>query len=229
MHSAAGAWRSTVGLKLLMAVTGILLILFLVAHLLGNLLVFQGREAMNAYAASLHAIPRLLWVARIGLLVVFVTHVWASIQLSRRNRAARPAGYARRRWLRTSLASRAMLVSGIVVFLYLVFHLLHFTLGVLQPSTFAAQLPQDANGHLDVYGMVVQAFEQPVFVVVYVAAVVLLAMHLSHAATSFFQTLGLSHPRYDRFFRGFGPVLATILAIGYIAIPLAVVAGLVHA
>ncbi len=218
--------RSTVALKLLMAVTGIVLFGFIVAHMLGNLLLFSGKEALNGYAHTLHESARLLWTARIVLLVSFVLHIWSAFKLTARNRAARPEGYAQRVWVRTKLTSRLMMVGGIVLLVYVIFHILHFTLGAIQADVIGDFIKDDANR--DVYGAVTAAFQNLGFVVVYVVAVLALAMHLSHGAQSFFQTLGLNHPRYNGFFRAFGPVVAVIVAIGFIAVPLAVALGFVQ-
>ena len=218
--------RTTVALKLLMALTGIVLFGFVVAHMLGNLLLFSGKEALNGYAHTLHESARLLWTARIVLLLSFVAHIWAALKLTARNRAARPEGYAQRVWVRTKLSSRLMMVGGIVLLVYVVFHILHFTVGAIQADVIGDFVADDANR--DVYGAVTAAFQNVGYVVIYVVAVLALAMHLSHGAQSFFQTLGLNHPRYNGFFRAFGPVMAVIVAVGFLAVPLAVLFGYGH-
>lgn len=215
--------RSSIGSKFLMAVTGLLLAGFLVGHLTGNLLVFDpNREALNSYAAWLHSQGPLLWVARIGLLVVFVVHVASGIRLQRQNRAARPVPYAVSSTVQASLASRTMLLTGILVLLYLVLHLLHFTFGAVQPAARAAFEARD------VHTMVVLGFQNPAYSLVYLASMVVLGMHLSHGLSSLFQSLGLNHPRYNPVLRMIGPVAGIGIAVAYSTIPLAILLGFVR-
>jgi succinate dehydrogenase / fumarate reductase cytochrome b subunit len=215
---------TVLGLKLLMAITGLVWVGFLVGHLAGNALVFLGRDAINAYAYKLKSSGPLLWGARGVLLLAFVTHVWAAMQLTSRNRAARPRGYGKGlRSQRTGAAAKLMLLSGMVVLTFLVFHLAHFTLGLTNPDHFALR---DASGHHDVYGMVVLGFQTPWLAAIYLVGVALLAAHLSHAIGSLLRTLGFDLDS-QRNLALVGPALAAIIVIGKLAIVLGVAAGFV--
>jgi succinate dehydrogenase / fumarate reductase cytochrome b subunit len=216
--------KSTIGAKALMSVTGLVLFGFVVGHLLGNLQVFAGAEKMNAYAAFLKATPAILWPARIVLLACLIAHVAAALTLRARSRAARPVPYAKFETSRTSYAAKAMLLTGLSVLAYLVYHLAHFTLGYVKPEAFARV---DALGRHDVYGMLVEGFQDPVVVALYVTAQLLVAAHLWHGASSAFQTLGVRHPRLEFLKSGFGPAVAVLIFAGYVSIPLAVLAGVV--
>jgi len=218
--------QSSIGAKLAMAVTGILLFVFVVAHLLGNLLVFAGREATNAYAHGLREMGGLLWAARVGLVAVFLVHVASALRLWRLNRAARPEPYAVVSPVASSYAGRTIVMTGLLVLLYVVYHLLHFTLGVTNPEFLKLV---DPKGRPDVYLMVVRGFSNVAISAVYLAAMVLLGLHLSHGVTSLFQTLGISHPSYDPLIKRLGPVSAILIFAGYASIPVAVVAGLLKA
>jgi len=213
---------STLGLKTAMALTGLALFGFVVAHLLGNLQVYAGPERLNAYAASLQALGPILWVLRGGLLVVLVVHVSCAVALTLRNRAARPEAYVGMKPQVTTYAARTMLMSGIVVLVYVAFHLLHFTVGAIQHAHWALT---DAKGRHDVYAMVVLGFRDAPTVLVYVLAQALLCLHLSHGASSAFQSLGVTHPRLAFLKEGFGKAVAVAIFAGNVSIPLACLAG----
>lgn len=230
MSSLLATFRSSLGSKYLMAVTGVILMLWIVAHLVGNLQVFPlfgGRPAFNDYAQFLKAHPGMLWGARIVMSVVFVTHVVTGIRLARANKAARPVPYAHQATIQASYASRSMLLTGLCIAAYLVYHLLHFTLGVTNPDH--ANLHEIVAGgeRHDVFSMVVLGFRQPLIALAYVVAMLLLGLHLSHGASSFFQTLGLNHARYNGVLRKVGPVFGAIVAAGFLSIPVAVWLGIV--
>jgi succinate dehydrogenase / fumarate reductase cytochrome b subunit len=215
-------FRTTVGRKVLMAVTGFLLIGFLLVHLFGNLYVLQGREALNAYAAWLKANP-ILWPARIGLLATFGLHVWLGLSLAWENRAARPQAYHRGlQQPLTSVMSRSMALTGLVVLAFVVFHLAHFTLGYVQPEAFAQV---DAQGRHDVYGMVVAGFRNPWVVATYVVAMSLLGLHLAHAGQSFLQTLGVRYEYANRLVKNVGLGLVALITLGNLALPVLVLLG----
>jgi succinate dehydrogenase / fumarate reductase cytochrome b subunit len=184
-------WRSSIGGKATMAVTGLLLFGFVVAHLLGNLQLLKGADAINNYAKMLHDLGPLLWVARIGLLVVFVLHVATAIRLSRANKAARPVAYAKGATMQATMASRSMVLSGLTVGAFLVYHLAHFTFGAVHGARAAKALEvanAPWNGH-NVHAMVTGSFADPLVVTLYVAAQVVLFLHLSHGVQSLAQTL----------------------------------------
>lgn len=222
MPSLATFMRSSIGAKLVMAVTGLGLILFVLGHLLGNLQVFLGQDALNHYAVKLREYPGVLWAARLGLLVLVGLHIGSAIRVTRLNRAARPQRYAQRKSQEASYAARTLMASGVLIAVYVVYHLLHFTTHDVH-GEYAGQV--DPQGRHDVYYMVVRSFQNPAISIVYVVAVALMSMHLSHGIGGFLQTLGLKHPRYSRGLRLVGPLTATIIAIGYASIPVAVLFG----
>ena len=207
-----------------MALTGLGLILFLFAHLAGNLLIFAGADALNDYAALLKSNMGVLWGARVGLIVIFILHVSTAFQLSRENTLARPTAYAHQNTVQATLSSRSMALSGTFVLFYVVGHLLHFTMGVILPEHYAMT---DSMGRHDVYSMVVLGFQNVAVSLAYIAAMIFVGSHLSHAIASSFQTIGFNHPNYTPVIQKIGPAVAAILTLGYISIPAAVLAGLI--
>lgn len=212
---------SSIGRKIITAATGILLIAFLLGHMYGNMKVFQGPEALNAYADWLQGHP-LLWAMRAGLLTLFGTHVYITLTLARDNRAARPVGYHQYRRFATSAFARYMLLTGLVLLLFVVYHLLHFTFGVID-SDHTRLL--DAQQRLDVYSSVVQTFRNPWIAGSYVVAMVLLGFHLWHGTMSALQTLGARHESYETFIRVVAAALVAALVIGNSSIPILIYAG----
>lgn len=209
-------WGSLVGKKVLMAATGLVLTLFLLGHLAGNLLVFAGPKALNDYSHFLkHQIPEILWPARLVLLACLVIHVVASIQVSIASRRARPVGYAVKRNIETSYAARTMIWSGPLLFAYIVYHLMMFTLLTTGPG----------YSPTDVYRNVVLAFRVPAISAVYAIAMLLLGLHLYHGAWSMLHTLGAGTPRYRRLRRAAAPLFAAAVTLGYILIPASVLMG----
>ena len=215
--------RSSIGAKHIMAVTGLLLLLFAIAHMLGHLQVFGGPDMYNAYAHFLQSLWEVKWPVRIGLVALVAIHVAVGISLAVRNRAARPVGYARYRPVRASAAGRTMAWTGLALFAFLAFHLLHFTAGVIEPEHFHVL---DPKGRVDAYGMFVRGFQQPAIYVVYLAGMVLLATHLGHGAASWLASLGLRHPRYPA--ERLGRPIALLLFVGYMVPPTAVLVGAVR-
>ncbi len=214
-----GYARSSIGAKQIMAVTGLGMLLFAIVHMLGHLGMFSGREAYNSYAAFLQGLGGIKWALRGGLLAILVAHIATAVVLVRANAAARPHKYAVQRFRRTTFAARSMALTGLVVAAFIVYHLMHFTLGWIQPDYF--HVP-DAKGRPDAYSMFVMGFKSVPILISYLVAVALLCLHLTHGASSWLQSLGLKHPKYDRVLDKLGPVLAAILIIGYLAPPLAV-------
>ncbi|HMA17603.1 MAG TPA: succinate dehydrogenase cytochrome b subunit [Thermoanaerobaculia bacterium] len=212
-----GFWRSLVGKKVVMAVTGVILLLYIVGHLLGNLQIFEGPERLNAYAAFLKSTGELLWAVRLVLLLSLVLHIVASVQVSLASKRARPAGYAEKKSIETSYAARTMIWSGPLIFLYVVYHLAMFTFLVTGPG----------YSPTDVYRNEVQAFQVPAISAFYVVAIIFLGMHLYHGAWSMLHTLGASNPRYRVLRRTIAPILAIAITVGYIAIPIAVLMGFI--
>ncbi len=220
-------WRSSIGGKVIMAITGFLLFGFVIAHLLGNLQLLSGPDKINAYAKMLHDLGPLLWVARIGLLAIFVLHVATGIRLSRANKAARPVPYAREATLQATFASRSMVLTGLSLLAFIVYHLLHFTLGVTNPEHYARKAA-GAGGH-DVYAMVTTSFSNPAIVAAYVVFQVVLFFHLKHGIQSLAQTLGLSHRRFMSMIQKLSFLLAAVLAGGNAILALSVLFGIVKA
>lgn len=206
-----------------MAVTGLALLGFVVAHLLGNLQVFAGQEVFNAYAAFLKGLGPLLWLARIGLLAVLVAHIASALALWKLNAAARPERYKHENTVQASAASLYMMQSGTVIFIFVLIHLLHFTLGYLQPEHFSLV---DAAGRHDVYSMLIHGFQNKVYVAVYVIAMCFLGLHLSHAISSMFQTLGIDGPRITPIVGCAAKLISVGIVLGYSVIPLAAVFGI---
>lgn len=226
MRAFSEVWRSTIFTKWVMAITGIMLVLFLVAHLSGNLLVFLGAEHTNAYAVELREMLHgsAIWVARAGLIVAFVLHILSAYSLASRNRAARPEKYVKVEPKRSTLASRTMLLSGTMLLVYLLYHLAHFTWGIAHPD-YSHHV--DALGRHDVYRMVVESFHEPLIAILYIIAMILMGMHLNHAISSAFQTLGVTNPRVTPMIRTIGPALGLLLTLGFSSIPVAILFGLV--
>jgi len=210
-------YESTIGKKAIMAVTGLILFGFLIAHMLGNLQVFLGSEIMDHYAETLHGNLPLLWTVRTILLISVVLHIWASIQLSKIKLDARPVAYVKRANVKSSWASRSMMLSGPIVALFVIFHLLHLTTGTIHPQF----VP------LHAYENLVTGFLIP-FAVIYIAVMILVGFHLSHGIWSMVQSLGFSHPRYTPMVKKFAAVFSWILIAGFIAVPLAVLSGVVR-
>jgi len=214
--------RSSLGLKIVMALTGVILFGFVIGHMLGNLQVYLGPEAFNAYAASLRALGHgtLLWVARGGLLIAVALHIWSAWRLTVMNNAARAVGYREVERRESSYASRTMRWSGVILLLFIVYHLMHFTFGV------HAVHPYFVHG--DAYHNFVTGFQSPLVSGFYVLAMLALGLHLYHGAWSFMQTLGLSHPRYNHLRYAFAGFITLVILAGNISFPVAVLTGLVR-
>jgi succinate dehydrogenase / fumarate reductase cytochrome b subunit len=211
--------RSSLGLKIVMALTGLVLFGFVVGHMIGNLQVYMGAEALNAYAVFLRAFGHGagLWIARAVLLVSVVLHIWSAWRLTRMNNAARPVGYRERVYREATYASRTMRWSGVILLLFIVYHLMHFTFGV------RAVHPQFVHG--DVYHNLITGFQNPLVSMFYIAAMLALGLHLYHGAWSFLQTLGLSHPRYNHLRHAVATFITVVVVAGNISFPAAVLAG----
>lgn len=214
--------KSSILSKIVMAVTGLVLVLFLLGHMAGNLQMYLGQDAMNTYAEALQGLGGLLWVIRAALFIMLVLHVITSIKLKYENYTARPEQYAMRKYVRASLSSRTMIWTGIMIFLFVTYHLLHFTIHATNPAYGGLY---DAMGRHDVYSMVVLGYSNVLISVVYIAAMILLAFHLFHAIESMFQTLGVNHEKYNPFIHGLSLTVATIIMVGFIAIPVGVLFG----
>jgi len=217
-------FRSAVFLKAVMAVTGVVLFGFVLAHMSGNLKVFQGPEKINEYAEFLREVgqpvlPRtgLLWILRVGLVAAVGLHIWSAVVLTLENRRARPKGYALRKPIQLDYASRTMRWSGFIVAGYVIYHLLHFTGGQAHADFVAG----------DVYHNLVSAFQNPLVAGVYIVVNVLLGLHLYHGLWSLFQTLGLNHPLATAVRRPLAAAFAVVVTLGFIAVPVSILTGVV--
>ena len=208
---------------MIVAVTGVILILFVIGHLLGNLQIFLGPEWINGYAEHLRDLGPLLWMIRGFLLIVVIAHIYYTIRLAVENRQARPERYRRRDIVKATLASRSMVLSGLVLRAFISSHLLHFTVRTTDPR-FAA-LPKDPLGHYDVYSMMILGFQSPLVSGFYILGMFLLALHLSHGSSSFFQSLGLNNQKLTPRLALAGRVFAWLMFFGYSVIPAAVLLG----
>lgn len=218
-------FSSTIGRKWVVAFTGIILVLFVIGHLLGNLSIFLGPDAINSYAQFLQGLGEILWVIRLSLLACVCLHIWFTIQLWRENLAARPQKYAVKNNLDTTVYARLMRLSGLVVLAFVLFHLAEFTWQAFTPEY---RTWHDAQGRHDVYRMVIAGFSNPLVAGFYIIAIGLLAMHLSHGIASLLQTLGISTAKMRPLFERGGRLIAWILFAGYISIPLAVFFGILR-
>jgi len=224
MNILVRAYRSSLGKKYIMAVSGFALFLFVIAHMAGNLQIFLGREAINSYAAFLKSKPGLLWSARAGLLILVILHITAAIQLVSDNSEARPVKYAEGKPTAASLASRTIFVSGLVIFAFVIYHLLHFTFGVTNPEFLTTKDPTDPLRH-DVYGMMIDGFSNPYVSAFYLISMGLLCLHLSHGVSSAFQSLGIRSRSNVRAIHLTARLAATVVFIGNCAIVIAVLLG----
>ncbi len=219
MSAVMSLYRSSIGKKAVVAVTGAILFGFVLVHMTGNLLIFAGRETYNAYAESLQSNRGLVWLVRLVLLGSLTAHVITIIELTKMNHAARPQGYGKGLTRKAATpASKAMRFGGVALLLFIIYHLLHLTAGVAHPDFVEG----------DVYRNMVTAFStQPWAAGIYLIAMVALAMHLYHGAWSMFQTLGFNHPRYNGARKKFATAFAALIFVGNCSMPIAILAGII--
>ena len=241
MNLAGRIFGSTIGRKIIIAATGVILIGFVIGHLVGNLQIFEDADRINGYGAFLHGLGPLLWVARIVLLVSVVLHIWAATVLTLENHAARQVKYGVKHTIQATLASRMMRWTGVVVLAFLLYHLAHFTLGFTQVATYKENLPlytmvgdyrvagflavKSGTQVLDVRSMVILGFQQPVVSLFYIVAVGLLSFHLLHGADSLFQTFGWRSQKWAGVLRKLVILFCAAYFLGNLAIPGAVLLG----
>lgn len=223
MTTLSNLYHSTLGKKYIMALSGVGLFAFVVAHMLGNLQVFLGPEALNTYAVFLKSKPALLWGMRLGLLAIVFLHILTAVQLTLRNRVARPEKYDRNKPYKASFASRTIVLSGAALFAFIVYHLMHFTVGFVDPAYL--QLRDAADRH-DVYRMTILGFSHPGVSAFYIASMALLCLHLSHGVGSTFQSIGLKNKHSAVWIDRVSKLLAVIVFLGNSSMPLAVLAGI---
>jgi len=235
MTGALTLYRSSIGKKAIMAVTGLIGIGFLLVHMYGNLKIFEGPQYFNDYAAGLRSLgspvfghTHLLWVARIVLLGAVVAHVWAAYSLTRQDWEGRPRGmhYAQKRSVQSTYASRTMRWGGVILALFIVFHIMHFTLGLVGYG--AGEYQREAGGQFYAYQNVVNGFRVWPATIFYIIAMVALSLHIYHGFWSMFQTLGLNSNRTNLLLRGLSLAVALILLVGFVSVPLAVLFGFVQ-
>lgn len=241
-------FRSSIGRKFLMAVTGLILVLFVTGHLVGNLQIFAHPDKINGYAHFLQSLGPVLWIVRLSLLACTVIHVWAAVTLFIENKAARgPEAYGVNKWLKAAVASRYMRHTGIVVGAFIVYHLLHFTVGTAQASSYKANLKIDgqkweyvmqhefhefglplvSEGKKvdDVYSMVYLGFSNPLVSIFYIVAIGLLTLHLWHGADSMFQTIGWRNEKWSCCLRKAVGIFCLVYFLGSALIPGAILSG----
>src|SRR5438552_12359996 len=212
-----------------MALSGCALFGFVIAHLAGNLQIFLGPENLNRYGNFLQTTPELIWPARIALIVLTVLHIVAAAQLSAENKRARSVPYAHYEVVAASYASRTMLMSGLIIAAFVIYHLLHFTVQI-PGINFTGQdfrILEDAKQRHDIYQMMVLGFKQPLVSGFYVLGIALLCLHLSHGASSMFQSMGFKNKYYGQFLDNAAMAAAILLFLGYCSIPLAALIGVI--
>ena len=219
MDSSRGFARSSIGRKVIMASTGVILVLYVIAHMLGNLQVYGGPEGINAYGKFLHTFlhGQAIWIARAVLLAAVLLHIWSATSLTLTSRKARALGYRERQWTESTYASRTMRWGGVIILLFVIYHVLHFTTGTVHPDFVPG----------DVYHNFIAGFRVVPVSIAYIVAMIALGLHLRHGVWSMFQTLGVSHPRYIRAAHVGAWVVAILVTAGNISFPLAVLAGIV--
>lgn len=212
----------SIGRKAIVAVTGLFMVLFVVVHLLGNSTIFAGPDGINVYAAKLHGLGPFVWAFRIFMAAMLVLHVIFAVLLTLENRAANPDKYAVKKMLKTTFAGETMIWTGLLLLAFIVYHLLQFTVRVTPDIGEAARATRPG----DVYSMVKTSFRITPIALVYVAAMVTLFLHLSHGIQSIFQTVGLNNDKTMPQFNALGKVLSALFLVGYSAIPVLILAGI---
>jgi succinate dehydrogenase / fumarate reductase, cytochrome b subunit len=227
MVGALTLYQTSIGKKVLMAVTGLILFGYTFLHMYGNLHIYEGAHAYNSYAEGLRVIGApfishgvALWIVRIILALSVVGHIWAAWQVTKQDWDGRPVGYGQKKMIAASYAARTMRWGGVILGLFILYHVLHFTTGTLYV--------EGQFSRTDVYGNVVNGFRNPIVSLVYIVSMVALGFHLYHGVWSMAQTLGWRNGANNQLWRGFATVMAIVIAGGNITIPLAVLAGIVR-
>lgn len=247
--------KSSILSKFVMALTGIILLLFITGHMVGNLQVFMGRDTFNTYAQFLHSTGELLWVVRATLFISLVLHIITSIYLQFLNNSARPVEYKLRKYVQAKLNSRSMIWTGIMIFMFLVYHLMHFTVQVTDSDLYgkkeyydrhAEYVVESEGGSIqsdgksfqavngaevvfernDVYYMVIKGFQKPIASIAYIIGMIILGFHLTHAIQSAFQTLGISGPKFTPRLVAISNLVGILIVLGYISIPVLILSGI---
>jgi succinate dehydrogenase / fumarate reductase cytochrome b subunit len=217
MNAVLALFRSTIGKKIIMALSGVILFGFALVHMVGNLQVYLGPTKLDEYGALLRKVPEFLWVARLVLLAAAGAHIWSATSLTLINWAARPAGYRQQTWIESTWGSRTMRWSGVVLLAFIVYHLLHFTIGSVHPDF----IPGAVNHNF------VSGFRVKWVSGFYIVAMLCLGLHLYHGVWSMLQTLGLNHPRYNALRHACATFVSVVIVLGNVSMPIAVLAGLI--
>ena len=220
-------FTSTIGMKVLMALTGLVLFGFVVVHMLGNFQIFLGPDVYNHYAALLQGQKEILWAARLTLLASVVLHIVSATVLTLRSKKARPQGYQVNKWLSGSYAVRTMRFGGVILLAFIVFHLAQFTLGVVAVDGYRACAGSAADFHCFAYQNFVSGFKNPAVVGFYVVAQAFLGLHLAHGVWSMLRTLGMTNPRHDTLARRGATAFGIAMFVGNAIMPIAVLVGVV--
>ena len=230
MNIIANIFSSSLGKKYIMAVTGFVLWLFVLGHLAGNLQVFLGQEAINRYGHFLQSNTELLWPVRVILIIVVLLHIWSATKLSLENKAARPVPYDTYQPVASSYASRTMLMSGLIVLAFIIYHLLHFTAQVQYINLTGQNFVDftDPEKRHDIFKMMVVGFGNGWVSAFYIVAIGLLCLHLSHGTSSMFQSMGWKSNAYRPFLDCAARAVALVVFLGYISIPVAILLGYGH-
>ncbi len=216
-----GFLSSTVGRKILMAITGFFLILFLCVHLLGNSFIYF--DLINTYGERLHSLPPLVFAARIGMVILFAIHIYLGITMTLENNAARPQAYTVKKSLRATFAGKTMIWTGLVIAAFLIYHILHFAMKITNPDISHGI---DMHGRDDVFQMIVLSFKNICIAGTYVVALIAVFLHLFHGTQSFVQTFGLNSDASIPVVEKTGKGIAFILFLGYVSIPVAIILGI---
>ncbi len=227
MSSLGAFYRSTIGKKIIMGITGLIGVGYVIVHIAGNLQAFVGQEKINSYGALLHGpLAELTWLVRIVLIVAVVLHVLMAYQLTMRSRAARPVGYEHKDAQVATIASRTMKWGGVLLLIFIIVHLLHFTTETIDPAGWRGMT--DAQGHRDVYGNIVASFRIWWVAAFYIIAMIALGLHLYHGAWSSVRTLGYAKPSPDPLHRRVALAVALIVWLGFTLVPVGVIAGILR-
>jgi succinate dehydrogenase cytochrome b subunit len=218
-------YQSSIGKKYTVGLTALVLIAYVLGHLLGNLQIYMGPDRINLYAKFLHDLGPVLWAIRAFLIAAFILHIVATIQLAQENRLAKPQKYAVAGYQRSTLASRTMIVSGLIVLCFVIYHLLQYTLLVTDPEF---RELHDSLGRHDVYRMLILGFRQPLVSLFYVVGLFLLTNHLTHGFESVVQTLGINNRKISSFVSTGGRTLAWLVFAGYVSIPVTILLGVIR-
>jgi succinate dehydrogenase / fumarate reductase cytochrome b subunit len=227
MTSPAAFYRSTIGKKIIMGVTGLIGVGFVILHMAGNLQVFIGQDKLNSYGAMLHGpLAEVTWLLRIVLIVAVILHVLMAYQLTQLSAAARPIGYQKRESQVSTLASRTMKYGGVLLLVFIVFHILHFTTETIDPGGWRGMT--DSQGHRDVYGNIIASFRVWWVALFYIVSMLALGLHLYHGAWSSIRTLGYAKSSPNPLHRRIALAIAAIVWLGFTLVPVGVIAGIIR-